>query len=119
MKSLIATTASSGRSGKSNSSIGWFMLDVLHGTLVRSGSVGDTASGRGVGPSEDLQVELLVQSSDLALGCAHEQLPGHGDADAVVAGGVIDEGVLELASHEAGVASAFQQVIQAGEQFLA
>jgi hypothetical protein len=36
--------------------------------------------------SEDLQVEFFIERGDLALRGAHEQLTGHGDEDAVVAG---------------------------------
>lgn len=60
---------------------------------------GGPARCRSVGTSEDLQIELLVQGSDLALRGAHEQLTGHGDEDAVVVGGMVDECVVQLARH--------------------
>ena len=66
-----------------------------------------------------MQVELLIESGDLALGCAHEELGGHGHEDAVVSGGVIAEGLAKLSRHEAGVAGGGEQVLEAGEQFLA
>ena len=55
----------------------------------------------------------------LALRGGHEELGGHGDEDAVVSGGVIAEGLAQLAGHEAGVAGGSEQVLEAGEQFLA
>src|SRR5690606_23786364 len=71
-----------------------------------SGSARRTSSRRRVRPSKDLQVELFVEGGDLALSGTHEQLSGHGDEDAVVASGVIDEGLLELARHERSIAGA-------------
>ena len=62
-------------SGKSNSSVGSFMLECL------SGPIGGAAGGWGLGASGDLQVEFFIERDDFALRCAHEQLAGHSDED--------------------------------------
>lgn len=81
-------------------------------------SCGSAARGVGFEFAEDLQVELLVECGDLALGRGHEELGSHGYKDAVVSGGVIDEGLAEFTRHQAGVAGGGEQVLKAGEQFL-
>ena len=68
---------------------------------------------------EDLQVELFVEHGEVTLGRGHEQLGGHADAEAVVAGGVIDQGMAELWGHQAGVAGGGEQLVEAGEQLVA
>ena len=47
------------------------------------------------GLGEDLQVEFFIEHGDVTLRGAHQQLGGHGDKDAVVAGGVITQGVAQ------------------------
>jgi len=59
------------------------------------------------------------EGGDLALGCGHEGLGGHGHEDAIISGGVIAEGLAKFLRHEAGVAGSGEQVLEAGEQFLA
>jgi len=78
---------SSGSSGKSNGSLGSNMIE----------SLVSFESHRG-GSSTYLVVQrpaskAFIASCDLALDGTHERLAGHGHEDAVVAGGVIDEGV--------------------------
>ncbi len=48
-----------------------------------------------------------------------EQFGGQRGQDAVIAGGVIAQGMAQLWRHQAGVACSGEQVIEAGKQFLA
>ena len=66
-----------------------------------------------------IEVEFLVEHRSFALDGCTQELSGHGGEDAVVAGGVIAEGLAKLRGHEAGVAGAGEQVIEAGGEFFA
>ena len=68
---------------------------------------------------EDIEVELLVEARELALRGDGEELVGEVHEDAVVAGGVIGECVLELIGHERGVAGGEEEVVEAGEELVA
>ena len=77
------------------------------------------AHALGLGLSEDLQIKFFIEDGDVALGRTHQQLCSHGNEDAVVAGGVIAQGVAKLLGHEAGIAGAGEQMLEAGQEFLA
>ena len=53
---------------------------------------------------EDLQITFLAELRS-ALGGGAQQCGAHGGEDAVVAGGVIAQGLVQLHRHERGVAS--------------
>ena len=73
----------------------------------------------GLGLSEDLEVEFFIEYGDVALSRAHEQLCGHGDKDAVVAHGVVAQGVAQLLGHEVGIAGGGEEMVEAREEFIA
>src|SRR5580692_1815188 len=84
--------------------------------------VGSALAGSGLGLlglAEDVEIELLVEARQVAIGGDGEQLVGEVEEDAVVAGGVIDEGGLELSGHERGIAGGGEAVLEAGEQLVA
>src|ERR1700693_6343214 len=70
-----------------------------------------------LGRSKDLQVELLIELWSFALGRGAQELGAHRGEDAVVAGGMIAQGVAQLRGHERGVAGNAQQVLEAGGEF--
>jgi len=72
------------------------IVQLAHGVTPVSVSSRAAATRGRFRSGKHLQVELLIEGGDLALGGTHEQLTGHGDKDAVVPGGVIDEGVTQL-----------------------
>src|ERR1035438_414815 len=104
----MATTASSGMSGKTNRSVSSFI----------SASPGGAPRCWCRRQVEHLEVEFFVEHGDFGLGGAHEQVSGHADEDAVVAGGVVTEQMSQLLGHEASVAGGSQQMLEAGQQFL-
>ena len=69
--------------------------------------------------SEDLQVKLLVELWQVPLGRGGEEFGGQRRQDAVIAGGMVTQDLLHLRGHQAGVASAGQEMAEAGKQFLA
>src|SRR5277367_6592405 len=69
--------------------------------------------------SEDVEVELLVEAREVAIGSDGEQLIGEVHEDAIVSRGVVGEGGLELVGHQRGVASGLEQMFEAGEQLVA
>ncbi|XXY52213.1 hypothetical protein WME91_13865 [Sorangium sp. So ce269] len=71
-----------------------------------------------LGRSEDLEVGLLIEPRQTAVGSRGEQLVAQIHQDAVVAGGVIDDGALELRRHRGDVAGRLEQVIEAGGEVL-
>ena len=68
--------------------------------------------------TEGVEVELLVEAGAIAFGAEGEELVGEVHEDAVVAGGVIGEGGLELGGHEGGVAGGVEEVVKAGEELV-
>ena len=94
------------------------IVGLAHGGVSRSVSSCAPAACRRFRSGEHLQVELFIERRDLALSGAHEQLTGHGDEDAVIAGGMIDEGMAQLLGHQGGIAGTFEQMIQARQQFV-
>jgi hypothetical protein len=68
---------------------------------------------------KDLEVQLLVELRQLTLGRSDEEFGGQRCQDAVIAGGVIAQRLLQHRGHETGVAGAGKQMVQAGEQLLA
>src|ERR1700676_1721200 len=105
----MATTASSGMSGKTNGLVSWSMSTACDGA----------ARGLGLGRSEHLQVELFIEFGDFALCRSHQEFRGHADEDAVIAGGVVTQGISQLLGHEAGIAGGGEQMFEAGQEFLA
>src|SRR5215208_4280386 len=74
--------------------------DLLSGR--RGGGVAP-AGGGGLGSSgllEVIEVEALVETGQIAIDGDGKELVGHVHEDAVVAGGVLGEGGLELGGHE-------------------
>lgn len=68
---------------------------------------------------EELEEELLVELGLLTLRGSREQLVGDVHHDAVVAGGVLGDGGLQLGGHQPGVSRRFEQVVEAEEQLFA
>src|SRR5271155_5242208 len=68
---------------------------------------------------EDVEVELLVEAREVAIGGDGEQLVGEVHEHAVVASGVVDECGLELGGHQRGIASGLQQMLEGGEELVA
>src|SRR5271166_2240138 len=92
-------------SGKTNGSVSSFM----------SASPG-TARGLSLRLSKHLQIQLFIEFGDFALRRRHEQFGRHADEDAVVAGGVITQGVPELLGHQTGIAGGGQQMLEASQE---
>ena len=84
-----------------------------------SARTGGTTWALSFGRSEDLQIEFFIEHGEVTLRRGHQQFCGHADADAIVAGGVIDERMAQLWGHEAGVAGGGEQMLEAGQEFLA
>lgn len=70
------------------------------------------------GLAEDVEVELFIESGQLALVGGGERLVGEIHEDAVVSDGVVDESGLELCGHEAGVSGGGELVVETGEQLV-
>lgn len=66
------------------------------------------------GLSVGVEKELLVEAREIALGGDGEQLVGHRHHDAEIAGRVVGERDLELLSHESGISSRFEEMVEAG-----
>jgi hypothetical protein len=60
-----------------------------------------------------------AEARQIAFGAEGEQLVAEIHEHAVVAGGVVGEGGLELGGHERWVTGGVEQVIETGEQFVA
>src|ERR1700678_1945112 len=65
---------------------------------------------------KDLEVQLFIEFGDFALCRRHQQFGGHADEDAVVAGGVVTQGVAQLFGHQAGIAGGGQQMLETSEE---
>jgi len=87
--------------------------------LSRSACRGFAPDSGGIGRGEDFEVELLVELGEIALSGHREQFGGHGGEHAVVASGVIAQGLSQLWRHEARVAGSPEQVGEAGGEFVA
>lgn len=69
--------------------------------------------------SEDIEAKLLVELDQVTLRSCSEEFGGERSEDAVIAGGVIAQGVTQLRRHQTGIAGAGQQMIKAGQEFIA
>ncbi len=78
-----------------------------------------TAWCGGFGFGKNAQVKLLVELWQVSLGDGGEEFGSQCGQDAVVAGGVVTRGLLQLWRHQAGVAGSGWEVVQADLQFLA
>jgi hypothetical protein len=65
---------------------------------------------------KDLQVQLFIEFGDLALRRRHEKFGGHADEDAVVASGVVAQGISPLLGYEACVAGAGERMFEASQK---
>jgi hypothetical protein len=68
---------------------------------------------------EGFQEKLFIKAWQVSISGEGEQLIAEIHEDAVVAGSMIGEGGFELGGHEAGIAGGFEQVVEAGEEFVA
>ena len=82
------------------------------------GGAGTALLGSSLGV-EDVEEELLVELGELVACGVGEDLGGHVGQDAVVAHGVVGEGVGERWGEQAGIAGAAAQVFEAGEEVVA
>jgi hypothetical protein len=62
-----------------------------------------------------IQVQLLIELREFTLGTHGQQFCGHGGEDAVVAGGVIAQGMAQLRGHQTGIAGISKKMLQASQ----
>ena len=66
-----------------------------------------------MGLSEHVEEELLVEAGEHSIGGGGQELVGEVHEHAVIAGGVLGEGGLELGRHEGRIAGRPEQVVEA------
>jgi hypothetical protein len=68
---------------------------------------------------EGLEEELLVNAWQFTVGSDGEELVREVHEDAVVAGGVVSEGGLDLGGHQGRIAGGLEEVVETGEKLVA